>query len=427
MMHIFSMKDKTKKMRIATLADAPVLSVPLTRYFGSHPEPCVSIGEKVLKYQLLGEDSSALSLKTHSPVSGEVCDIQEYILADHSKAVIVQIKNDFLEETLTLPAADHETALPETLLAWIDAAGVVGEGGAQFPAAVKYRAGGGRIETFIINGAECEPYLTADYAVMAGRTEKLLKGIRIINRILQAKNIVIAIEKQNEELQQVFAPFLQQEAYAGYRMAALSNQYPQGSELQLIKTLTGRELPRSLRPADAGIIVSNVGTVDSVYDAVVYRRPVISRIVTISGEGTGHYGNFDIKIGTPVSHLLETLDITLEGKQLVLGGPMMGRPVLDIAMPITKGTGGLLVLPERPVRRENCISCGYCAEVCPMHLMPMKYEELHRKGKYGSLQKYSLDSCIECAACEYVCPSNVPLMESIRTGKIRIREMADAR
>lgn len=414
-------------MGIASLANAPVLSVPLTRYFGSHPEPCVSIGEKVLKYQLLGEDTGALSLKTHAPASGEVCDIREYTLADHTKAVIVQIKNDFLEKALSLPVADHETASPETLLAWIDAAGVVGEGGAQFPAAVKYRAGGGRIETFIINGAECEPYLTADYVVMAERTEKLLKGIQIVNRVLQAKNIIIAIEKQNDALQQVFAPFLQQAAYAGYRMAVLPNQYPQGSELQLIRTLTGRELPRSLRPADAGIIVSNVGTVDAIYDAVVYRRPVISRIVTVSGEGAGQYGNFDVRIGTPVSHLLETLDIALEGKRLVLGGPMMGRPVTDIAMPVTKGTGGLLVLPERTVKRENCISCGYCAEVCPMRLMPMKYEELHRKGKYGLLPKYSLDSCIECAACEYVCPSNVPLMESIRTGKTRIREMADAR
>lgn len=427
MMHIFSMKNETKKMRIAPLADAPVLSVPLTRYFGSHPQPVVTVGEKVRKYQLIGEDISDLGLKTHSPVSGEVSDIQEYMLADHTTAVIVQIRNDFQENEVSLPVGSHETASPETLLSLIEAAGVVGEGGAQFPAAVKYRAGGKKISTFIINGAECEPYLTADYAIMSERTEKLLQGMRIINRILQAEEIIIAIEKQNRELETLFAPFLQQEAYRACRMAILSNQYPQGSELQLIKTVTGRELPRSLRPSEAGIIVSNVGTVDAVYDAVVHHRPVISRIVTVSGEAAGPQGNFEVRIGTPVSHLLNTLDITLEGKTLILGGPMMGRPVLDIAMPVTKGTGGLLILPEKAVRRENCISCGYCAEVCPMQLMPMKYEELHRKGRYAAMPKYSLDSCIECAACEYICPSNVPLMESIRMGKIRVKEMAHAR
>jgi len=421
-----SMKNRTKPAGIVSLPDAPVFYVPLTRYFGSDPRPLVSVGENVLKYQLIGKDFGSFSLKTHSPVSGEVCAIQEYILADHSRATVIQIKNDFRETEVNLPRTDHETLSPEELLEWIDDAGVAGQGGAQFPAAVKYRAGGAKIHTFIINGAECEPYLTADYALMAERTEKLFRGIYIVNRILRAENIIIAIERQNAELREVFAPFLQKEAYAGYRVDILPDAYPQGSELQLIRSVTGTELPRRLRPSEAGIIVSNVGTVCSICEAVVHQRPVISRIVTVSGEGAWRGGNFEVKIGTPVSHLLETLDIPLDGKTLVLGGPMMGRPVMDLTMPITKGSGGLLVLPEKTVRRENCISCGYCAEACPMRLMPMQYEALHRKGKYAAMLKYGLESCIECASCEYVCPSNVPLMESIRTGKNRLWETSDA-
>lgn len=427
MMQIGSMKNKTKAMGITSLGEPPVFYVPLTRYFGSNPEPLVSVGENVFKYQLIGNTSGSFTLKTHSPVSGVVCDIRESILADHTKAVIIQIKNDFRETAVDLPFQDHETLSPEALLACIDEAGVAGQGGAQFPAVVKYRGHGPKINTFIINGAECAPYLTADYAIMAERTEPLLKGIQIVNRILKAENVIIAIEKQNEELKQLFMTLLQKKGEVNCRIAVLPDTYPQGSELQLIRSVTGVELPRSLRPSDAGMVVSNVGTVYAIHEAVVHRKPVISRIVTVSGEGAGRYGNFEVRIGTPVSHLLEKLDIAPDGKTLVLGGPMMGKPVQELATPITKGSGGLLVLPERTVRRENCISCGYCIEVCPMRLMPMKYAELHRKGKYAAMEKYSLSSCIECAACEYSCPSRVPLMESIQVGKNRLQEKADAR
>jgi electron transport complex protein RnfC len=416
------MKGVTQKMRIASLAEASVFHVPLTRYFGSNPRPLVSVGESVLKYQLIGADTEGLPLKTHSPVSGTVSAIDEYVLADHTKAAIIRITNDFRETGAALPLLQYEKHSPETLLERIDAAGVVGHGGAQFPTAVKYRGIEREADTFIINGAECEPYLTADYSLMTQRTEQFFKGIHIANRILKAKNVVIAIEKQNEPLQQAFSPFLCQKAYANYRLLVLPNTYPQGSELQLIRSVTGRELPRNLRPSDVGMVVSNVGTIYAIYDAVVHGKPVISRMVTVSGEEAGQYGNFEVKIGTPIHHLLEKLEISPAGKRLVLGGPMMGWPVSDLSMPITKGAGGLLILPLNTPKRKNCISCGYCIKACPMRLMPMKYDELHRKGKYALMEKYNLFNCIECAACEYVCPSNVPLMESIRTGKSHLRK-----
>ena len=196
--------------------------------------------------------------------------------------------------------------------------------------------------------------------------------------------------------------------------------------MQLIKSITGIEMPRNQRPRDVGVIVNNVGTIHAVYEAVVNRKPVISRIITISGEKSEYCGNLEVKIGTPIGHILKLLGLTTNNKTVVLGGPMMGKAITDWSIPITKGSGGVLFLKKEKFKRSNCISCGYCVDVCPMHLMPMKFEEYFRRGKYFNLEKYSISSCIECAACEYICPSNVPLIESIKEGKIKLKQLADA-
>lgn len=419
---IFSTKEQTRSKLIVPLAAAPVLSVPVTRYFGGNPQPLVSVGQKVLKYQLIACGTGAHSVNVHAPVSGEVTGIRESSLADGTMAWLVDIRNDFQETEARLPVLDIESCSPDVLLERIGEAGIVGAGGAQFPTAVKYSVDGKKIDTLIVNGAECEPYLNADYAVMSQQPEKLMAGIRLVNRILGAREVVIAIEGHNRELGQLLASCASQAGLA-CRITRLSDAYPQGSELQLIYTVTGKELPRGMRTAEAGIIVSNVGTIAAVHEAVVHSRPFVSRIVTVAGEAVAQPGNFEIRIGTPVRHVLETLAISYEGKTLVLGGPMMGRPVMDFSMPVTKGTGGLTVLPATPVKRNPCISCGYCADVCPMHLMPMMYDALRRKEQYGLMdEKYNLSACIECAACEYVCPSRVTLMESIRMGKARTKE-----
>lgn len=428
MMHIFSMKGKTKEMLIQPLSDAPFLYMPLLKYGSISPMPVVTAGDQVKQYQLIAgiPEGPSLSANVHSPVSGTVHEIKELPQADGQPALTIVIKNNFKEIKEGSIYADSPEYTSEQIIDLIEKAGVVGEGGAQFPTAVKYRLDGRKIDTFIINGVECEPYLTADYALMAERTEKLFEGIRILNKILEAKDIVIAIEEQNKDLLKIFAPFLNRGEYKGFRTVVLPNQYPQGGELQLIKSVIGTELPRGLRPRDVGVMVNNVGTICAVYDAVVNKKPVVSRIITISGEESEYCGNFEVKIGTPVGHILNLLGITTNNKMTVLGGPMMGKAITDWSVPITKGSGGVLFLKKEKFKRSNCISCGYCVGVCPMHLMPMKFEEYFRRKKYFNLEKYSISSCIECAACEYICPSNVPLIESIKEGKMKLKQLVNA-
>jgi len=428
MMRIFSMKGKTKKKRIEQLADASYLHIPLHDYLNCNFEPLVKVGDKIKKYQLIGQTTNGFYTCIHAPVSGCVYDIKDVQYADGRVIPIIVLENDFMETEAepVLQNPGHESYTPEQLLEIIAKSGVVGQGGAQFPTATKYAIGDNKINTFIINGTECEPYLTSDYALMAERSEELFKGIHIINRILHAEDIVITIEEQNKELQGIFAPLLKQKEYNRFRVVILPDEYPQGGELQLIKSVTGKELPRNIRPVETGIIVNNVGTVYAVYQAVANLRPVVSRIVTVSGEKAAIYGNYEVKIGTTVGHIIETLGLATNKNTVVLGGPMMGRATTDWSAPITKGTAGILIFKERELKRNNCISCGYCVDVCPMKLMPMKFEEYYRKEKYFSLERYSISSCIECAACEYICPSNVPLIESIKEGKSKLKQLADA-
>lgn len=420
------MKGKTKKKKIQLIEDAPFLYVPIAQYLGETPIPVVNPGDLVKKHQQIAISKKGLSANVHSPVSGQVLEIKDIEFPDGTSVSCIVIQNDYKETKEERVNTNSEELTAEQLLSIIRMDGIVGEGGAQFPTAVKYTLDGHKINTFIVNGTECEPYLTSDYALMAERTEDLFEGIVIINKILNAENIVISIEEQNKELQKIFAPYLEQPKYKNIRIAVLPNQYPQGGELQLIRSVTNIELSRFQRPREAGIIVSNVGTIAAIYQAVVNRNPLISRIITISGEKANQYGNYEVKIGTPVEHIIKSIGLNSTNIRIVLGGPMMGKAINDPSVPITKGSSGLLFLKKEAIKRSNCISCGYCVDVCPMHLMPMKFEENYRKGKYFNLEKYSISSCIECAACEYICPSNVPLIESIKEGKFKLKELANA-
>lgn len=425
-MHIFSMKGKTKIKGIVAIPDAKVYYIPLLQHIGTQAVPCVAVGDKVDQYQLIGQAAEGLSANIHAPVSGTVTAIESHPLADGTLVQTVVIANDFENRERQLTTPDTENIDTDSIIAAIRNNGIVGEGGAQFPTVFKYIPDGRKINTFIVNGTECEPYLTADYALMHERTEQLFEGIAIINKVLAAPEIVIAIEEQNKELQKKFEPFLKKEIYKNIRIKILPNEYPQGGELQVIKSVTGIELPRMKRPREVGIIVSNVGTIHAIYRAVVKNRPLTSRIITVSGQAGGKDGNYEVKIGTPISHILQSLNLTADDKRLVLGGPMMGKNITDLSAPIVKGSSGVLFFEQEEVKRSNCISCGYCVDVCPMNLMPMKFEEIYRKKKYMALDKYGIGNCIECAACEYICPSNVPLIESIKEGKVKLKQLANA-
>ena len=420
-------KIATKQQRVTTLPAAPILLIPLSAYHGHFARPVVKTGDHVLKYQPVALPDDPLSTPVHAPVSGRVIEVREFRKQDGKMvASILVLQNDFEETSAALPARLQSDPPPDMIPAWLAEAGVVGEGGAQFPAALKFRAAGRPVNAFIINGAECEPYLTADYALMREQTASLFEGIRLINTFLQAENIVIVVEDHNRDLEAVFAPYLAEERYAGYRLQWLTEGYPQGSERQVVKAVTGREIAPLAHPAGEGFVVSNVGTIVATHLALTQRLPVVSRIVTISGENIPRAGNFEVTIGTPIGHLLSQLDLSPREHLVVMGGAMMGSQAIDWASPVTKGCGGILLLPRSEFKRENCIGCGRCVDACPMGLMPMKYDEGWRRNNPDTMKRYQLPVCIECGMCEYVCPANVPLVASIKAGKALLRQKGSA-
>ncbi len=410
-MKIPSLKSVTKKIEITNLADPELFYVPLKSYFGEM-KPLVNVGQKVQQQLPLakGKDGSLV----HAPVSGEVVDLSYQI----NGLPHLLIQNDFANTVYINKEIESASAIADK----IRLAGIAGSGGAGFPTHIKYDAN--QIETLIINGVECEPYLTADYALMSDEPEKILRAAHIAAKLFGAKNIVIALEKQNRELVKVFQSCIDFSDDISFKL--LPNTYPQGGELQLIKAVTGKEIPKGSIPANEGVVVSNVGTLWAIYNAVENGKANTERIVTVSGTGAKKYGNFRVKIGTSVSHILNQLGIDLNQTDVVLGGPMMGNIVSDLKQPITKTSGGVLSFKKSETKENNCIQCSYCADACPQHLMPMQYASAKFDNDTKKYVQFNLSDCIECGACQYICPSNVPLMQSISEGKSLLKSLQNS-
>lgn len=429
-MKIESMKHVTKKTGLTTMKDPEFFYVPLSQHIGQVAKETVKVGDYVHRYEKIGEVSGKVSSMVHSPVSGKVTEIIENPAANGKKVKTVVIKNDFKYKEIETEKRRIEevgTFRRDEILEIIKEAGIVGEGGAQFPTHVKYDIGYKKIDTFIVNGAECEPYLTADYTIMSNYVEDLLGGIKIAEKLLRPREVVIGIEEENIDIAEHIEVIIKQSRLFNVKIQMLPTAYPQGSELQLIRSVTGKEIKKGEIPGNHGVIVSNVGTVKSMYDAFTEGKPLVERVVTVSGEKVKTKGNYLLKVGTPLSHIIEQLNPE-DNAKIVFGGPMMGEEVTETSTPVVKGTSGILFLSKDidSVKRENCISCGYCVDVCPMGLMPMKFAESYRKEQYEKLVTvYHLDNCIECGACEYVCPSRVPLIKSIKEGKEKLRETGE--
>lgn len=429
-MKIEPMKHVTKKTGLTTMKDPEFFYVPLSQHIGQVAKETVKVGDYVHRYEKIGEVSGKVSSMVHSPVSGKVTEIIENPVANGKKVKTVVIKNDFKYKEIETEKRRIEevgTFRRDEILEIIKEAGIVGEGGAQFPTHVKYDIGYKKIDTFIVNGAECEPYLTADYTIMSNYVEDLLGGIKIAEKLLRPREVVIGIEEENIDIAEHIEVIIKQSRLFNVKIQILPTAYPQGSELQLIRSVTGKEIKKGEIPGNHGVIVSNVGTVKSMYDAFTEGKPLVERVVTVSGEKVEKKGNYLLKVGTPLSHIIEQLNPE-DNAKIVFGGPMMGEEVTETSTPVVKGTSGILFLSKDidSVKRENCISCGYCVDVCPMGLMPMKFAESYRKEQYEKLVAvYHLDNCIECGACEYVCPSRVPLIKSIKEGKEKLRETGE--
>lgn len=400
--------------------------IPLSQHTGAPCKPVVSIGQDVKKGELIGEPGGFVSAPVHSSVSGKVTAIAEFANAMGRMVLSVFIENNGREEwTVLKDSPDYKNLSVDELKEKIRSAGIVGLGGAAFPTSVKLSPPKEKhIDTVVINGAECEPYLTADYRLMIERPDEIVEGLKVLMKVLGVNKGIIGIEDNKPDAVEKMAQAVVRES--DIKVLALEVKYPQGAEKMLIKAVTGREIPPKGLPMDVNVVVQNVGTALAVYEAVRYGKPLIERVVTVTGEGVNRPSNLMVRIGTPVSSLIDECGGSkgISGK-VIAGGPMMGFALSSLEIPVTKGTSGILVIPEGEVIHsgdfDSCIRCGRCIDVCPMGLMPSMLSVLSEKAHYEDTKDYNIFDCFECGSCAYVCPSKRPIVQFIRLAKSLIK------
>lgn len=401
-------KAATEKKAIVDLAPAKEMVFPMVQHIGAPCTPCVQVGDAVVVGMKIGEGQGFVSAPVHSSVSGTVKAIEPRRHPNGNMVQCVIVENDGLDNTD--PSIhlydDVQNLTKEEMLNLVHEAGVVGMGGAGFPTHVKLSPPADKkIDVCIVNGAECEPYLTSDHRVMIETPDKVLNGTSLIMKILGVDKAYIGIEENKPEAISVMKEAVK--AFEGIEVRVLKTKYPQGSEKQLIKALTGREVPSGGLPADAGVVVNNIDTCKAVYDAIVYRRPLMSRIVTVSGSGINEPANYRVPVGTPFEYVIEASGGLKEGvKKIVMGGPMMGIAQFDLSVPVVKGTSGILAFTDTELASKNyspCIRCGKCVENCPMGLMPLYINAYARAGDVDKCIEYNIMDCISCGICSYTC------------------------
>ncbi len=420
---------REKPIQKAQLANQ--FTVPLTQHGGKRCEPAVAVGDTVEEGQLIGTSREFFSALIHSPVSGKVKKIERCLhpLGGFALSVIIEPDGTQARSFMEPLGSTVEQINPEDALARVKEAGIVGLGGAAFPAHVKYFPLEGRsIDTLIINGCECEPYLTADYRLMVERTDDLVLGARIIARILSVDRVVIAVENNKPLAIEGLADAVPGDSFT---IAVAETKYPQGAEKMLIKAVLNREVPRGGLPLDVGVVVANVGTAVAVCEAVRDGKPLIERVVTVTGHGVKDPGNFLVKIGTPVSDLVRQAGGTGGSVgRLIMGGPMMGIALSTFDVPVIKGTSGMPVMTEASELKAEylpCIKCSFCVRVCPIHLLPSTLSVIAEVKKWEQAEKYGVFDCIECGCCDFVCPSKRPIVQWVKTAKASLRKIGERR
>ncbi len=407
-----------------------VVRIPIAQHLGSPSKPVVEAGDQVKTGQLIARSEGYVSSNIHSPVSGKVVKIDEFIDSTgyKRKAIAINSEGDeWLENINRTSEHVKEFSLSsEEIINRILSAGIVGLGGATFPTHVKLSIPRGkRAEYLIINGVECEPYLTSDHALMLEHGKELITGIRLLKKALDVKKALVGIESNKPDaLKHISELALNSD---GIDVFALQVKYPQGGEKQLIKALLDREVPSGGLPVDVGVVAFNVGTTFAVYEAIQKNKPLFERIVTVTGKSVKNPSNFRVRIGTPVSALIEAAGGLPENTgKIIYGGPMMGRAISDLDVPVTKGCSCILILPENESyrsRTQPCIRCSKCVSVCPMGLEPYLLMSLSQINRYERLESDKVLDCIECGSCSYICPSNRPLLDYIRLGKSAVSKI----
>lgn len=419
-------KIQTENMAVEEVKAPKMLYVALLQHIGAPLDPIVAVGDRVLKGQKIADSQAFMSSPIHSPVSGTVKRIEDHVFPLMGRIKTVIIENDEQETWAELSKIEKwENVDRRTLLTMIREKGIVGIGGASFPTHIKLDPpADAKIDTLLLNGAECEPYLNSDNRLMIENPEKIINGIKIIKKILGVNRAIVGIEENKPE---AIASMRKAVEGTGIEIAPLKTKYPQGGEKQLIKAVLDRQVPSGKLPSAVGVVVQNTGTAAAIYDGIVNGIPLIEKVVTVSGKGIINPKNIKIAIGTPFSYLLDYCGVNREiVDKLVMGGPMMGMAQFSEEAPVIKGTSGLLALTKdetNPYKTRACIGCGKCVEACPMGLEPLMFARLAAFEQWEQLKEYSLMDCIECGSCAYICPANRPLTEAIKIGKSKLRAM----
>ena len=402
--------------------------IPVRQHIGAPAKVLVQKGDKVKVGTLLADLDGIVSADVHSSVSGEVLKIEDQEVSSgyFEKMITIKVEGDEWEEGIdrTPDIVRDIEASPDEIVKTLRESGIVGMGGAGFPTPIKVDIPEGKTaDCVILNGIECEPYLTADDRLMQEYAEQIVIGARILNKALGIQKAIIAIDENKpaaiEALQKVTRE------YVGVNVQVCATKYPQGAEKQLIAAVTGREVPPGCLPIDVHCVVQNVGTAFAIYEAVQQHKPLFERIVTVSGDGVKHPQNFRVRVGTPASYLIDKVEKDGETGKIIFGGPMMGTAGINIDAPVTKITSGILLLKAETVVTPEvspCIRCGTCVEVCPQGLEPFAITNFVRNGQYQEAKKIHVLDCIECGCCSYSCPARIPLLDYCKLAKYEIRK-----
>ncbi len=405
----------------------PKVIIPLQQHVGAPAQPIVEVDEEVKKGQKIGEAGGFVSAMIHASISGKVTEISDYLYPNPlgRKALSVVIESDGNDEWSddVKPRGDLDSLDKDQILDIIREAGIVGMGGAGFPTNVKLSIPEGKkIDTVMLNGVECEPYMTPDHRLMVEEPDKIVDGLKIIMKVTDVHSGFIGIEMNKPDAIEAMRRATRSEA--SIQVAALKVRYPQGWENMLIKAILDREVPPGGLPLDIGVVVSNVGTAVAISDAVRFGYPLIERAISVTGPGIAQPKNLRVRIGTPFSDLMEQCGgFKGAARKVIAGGPMMGFAMFDMGVPVVKGTTNILVLSDLDVKirdSESCIKCGRCVSVCPVGLMPTMIASLSEKGKFEEAEAYFPLDCKECGCCAYVCPAKIPLVQLIQFVKADI-------
>jgi electron transport complex protein RnfC len=431
-LHLPGHKDISTHRAITRAFIPTRLVIPLQQHIGEPSEVIVEKGDHVLKGQMLARANGYVSVPAHAPTSGTVVEITEQSVPHPSgmsaTCIILKPDGEDLWMDLPKPSTNYQDLNPSALRNRIRESGIVGLGGAGFPAFIKLNPGARTaVDILILNAAECEPYITCDDMLIRQHPIDVIEGMEIMRHSLQAKRCIIGIEDNKPEAYHALKTAIERSGYSHMELRQVPTKYPAGGEKQLIKTLTGKEVPSNGLPLDIGIVCHNVGTAASVYKAIFHSEPLISRIVTVTGNGVHQQGNHEVLIGTPIDELIEHCGgYSDDLERLIMGGPMMGFTLHTDSVPIIKTSNCVLAAGKNEVSESHqampCIRCGACAEACPAELLPQQlYWYAHSKD-FDKIQDYHLFDCIECGCCAYVCPSQIPLVQYYRYAKTEIWE-----